>query len=87
MPNCVAPGAALDRFGRLIELRRRQCLDLGRWWAQMQALPADDAARQRLVSAVRGEMSPLCDSAEALEDLKIARDYIRMLQGGQGNAH
>lgn len=50
----VAPGAALDRLGRIVELRRRQCLDLGRWWDAQAALPLDAAARQRLVSAVRG---------------------------------
>ena len=35
-------------------MRRRQCLDLDRWWDAQAALPADAAARQRLVSAVRG---------------------------------
>ncbi len=50
----VAPGAALDRLGRVIEVRRRQCLDLGRWWDAQAALPTDAAARARLVSAVRG---------------------------------
>jgi hypothetical protein len=49
----VAPGAALDRLGRVVEVRRRQCLDLGRWWDAQAALPADAVARQRLVSAVR----------------------------------
>lgn len=49
----VAPGAALDRLGRVIEVRRRQCLDLGRWWDAVTALPVDAAARQRLTSAVR----------------------------------
>ena len=33
------------------------------------------------VSAVKGEMAPMTDSAEALEDLKVAREYIRLLRG------
>ncbi len=46
-------------------------------------LPWIHAMRQQafnFVSAVRGEMPPMCDSVEALEDLKIARDYIRMTE-------
>jgi hypothetical protein len=31
--------------------------------------------------AVRGEMKPLCDSVEALEDLKVAREYLRLWKG------
>jgi hypothetical protein len=30
------------------------------------------------VSAIRGEIRPPCEAAEALEDLKVARDYIRL---------
>lgn len=33
------------------------------------------------VAAVRGEMKPLCDAQEALEDLLVARDYIKLLKG------
>jgi len=33
------------------------------------------------ISAIRGEMPPMCDAAEALEDLRVARDYIRLLTG------
>jgi predicted dehydrogenase len=31
------------------------------------------------VAAVKGEMPPLCGAEEALEDLKVAREYIRLL--------
>jgi predicted dehydrogenase len=44
-------------------------------------LPWVHAMRQQainFVKAVRGEAKPLCESAEALEDLKIARQYIRL---------
>jgi hypothetical protein len=34
------------------------------------------------VAAVRGERQPMCEAAEALEDLRVARDYIRLLTGG-----
>jgi len=33
------------------------------------------------VAAIRGEMKPLCDAQEALEDLLVARDYIKLLKG------
>jgi predicted dehydrogenase len=44
-------------------------------------LPWVHAMRQQAVNfvrSVRGEIKPLCDSVEALEDLKIAREYIRL---------
>jgi predicted dehydrogenase len=47
-------------------------------------LPAVGAMRQQasnFLAAIRGEMAPMCEPAEALEDLKIARDYIRLLTG------
>jgi hypothetical protein len=30
-------------------------------------------------AAVRGERKPLCEAREALEDLRVARAYIRLL--------
>jgi hypothetical protein len=33
------------------------------------------------VAALRGEIQPLCEAEEALEDLKVAREYIRLLCG------
>ena len=33
------------------------------------------------VAAVRGERAPLCEAAEALEDLRVARAYIGLLTG------
>lgn len=47
-------------------------------------LPWVHAMRQQafnFVAAVRGERAPMCDSVEAIEDLKVARDYIRLLTG------
>jgi predicted dehydrogenase len=47
-------------------------------------LPSVHAMRQQainFVSAIRGESRPPCEAAEALEDLKVARDYIRLAQG------
>ncbi|HLK13325.1 MAG TPA: Gfo/Idh/MocA family oxidoreductase [Fimbriimonadaceae bacterium] len=37
------------------------------------------AQAEAFVAAVRGERNPPCEAAEALEDLRIARDYIRLL--------
>lgn len=33
------------------------------------------------LDAIRGEKTPLCEAPEALEDLRIAREYIRLLKG------
>ena len=44
-------------------------------------LPWVGAMRQQAIhflKAIRGEMPPTCTAAEALEDLKLAREYIRM---------
>ena len=44
-------------------------------------LPWVGAMRQQaanFVAALRGRMEPLCTAEEALEDLKVARDYIRL---------
>ena len=44
-------------------------------------LPWVHAMRQQAINFVKvcqGEMTPPCDAAEAVEDLKVARDYIRM---------
>jgi hypothetical protein len=46
-------------------------------------LPPVHAMQQQatnFLAAVRGESTPLCEAAEALEDLKIARDYLRLWQ-------
>lgn len=51
------------------------------------SLPWVHAMRQQALNFVkvcRGEMKPPCDAAEAVEDLKIAREYIRMYNGMQG---
>jgi predicted dehydrogenase len=47
-------------------------------------LPWIHAMRQQamnFVAAIKGEAQPPCQAAEALEDLKIAREYIRLLTG------
>ena len=47
-------------------------------------LPWVHAMRQQainFISAVKGERKPMCDAEEALEDLKVAREYIRLQRG------
>ena len=47
-------------------------------------LPWIHAMRQQamnFIAAIRGEMEPPCEAAEALEDLRVARAYIRLLRG------
>jgi predicted dehydrogenase len=47
-------------------------------------LPWVHAMKQQaanFVAAIRGERKPPCEAAEALEDLKIAREYIRLWKG------
>jgi hypothetical protein len=43
--------------------------------------PNPTFAAINFVKVCRGEMAPPCAAAEAVEDLKIARDYIRMWKG------
>ena len=48
------------------------------------ALPPVASMKQQAINfikVIRGEMPPPCDSAEALEDLRVARDYIQLLTG------
>ena len=50
---------------------------------EVPQLPWVHAMRQQavnFVSAIRGGGKPLCDAAEALEDLKVAQDYISLLR-------
>ena len=47
-------------------------------------LPWIHAMRQQainFVAAIRGEMKPLCEAEEALEDLQTAWEYLRVLKG------
>lgn len=46
----VTPGLALDRYGRLIELRRSQCLNAADWLAHKAAQP--EAQRQPVLDAL-----------------------------------
>jgi hypothetical protein len=49
-------------------------------------MPWVHAMRQQAVNfvrALRGEAKPLCEAAEALEDLKVAREYIRLKEVAQ----
>jgi predicted dehydrogenase len=44
-------------------------------------LPWDHAMRMQarnFIAAIRGERKPPCDAFEAIEDLKVARDYLRL---------
>ncbi len=50
---------------------------------EIPVMPNRSAMRQQamnFIAAVRGERSAPCESKEALEDLKLARDYIRLMQ-------
>jgi predicted dehydrogenase len=47
-------------------------------------MPWVHAMRQQatnFIRAIRGEIKPLCDAAEALEDLKVARQYLKLWKG------
>lgn len=46
-------------------------------------LPSVHAMRQQAINftrAIKGDMAPLCQAPEALEDLRVARDYLRLLR-------
>ena len=71
---------ALNRPGRITLFRDPEG---GRPETLTPQLPWVHAMRQQamnFVAAIRGERPPPCEAAEALEDLKIAREYIRMLR-------
>lgn len=53
----VAPGLALDRLGRLIEIRRTQCIHIARWLAERQAAAASSLARAAVIDAVREDVA------------------------------
>ena len=47
-------------------------------------LPWVHAMRQQAINfvrAIKGEIKPLCGAEEALEDLKVAREYLRLWKG------
>ena len=50
-------------------------------------LPWVHAHRQQAINfirAIQGEMQPMCDSVEALEDLRVAREYLRVWHASRG---
>ena len=52
--------------------------------AVVPQLPWVHAMRQQainFVAAVKGKAKPPCEALEALEDLRVARDYVRLLNG------
>ena len=49
--------------------------------SQMPWIHAMRQQAMNFVRAIKGEIKPLCDAAEALEDLKVAREYIRLWTG------
>ncbi len=73
---------ASNRLGRVEILR-----DPGNGatpWISSPQLPWVHAMRQQAVNflrAIRGEAEPPCAAEEALQDLKVAREYIRLLKG------
>lgn len=73
---------ACNRAGRVVIYR-----DPGAGETPLRAeptLPWVHAMRQQtrnFIAAVRGEMAPMTTAAEALEDLKVAREYIRLKTG------
>ncbi|MBK6850908.1 MAG: hypothetical protein IPG93_04645 [Burkholderiales bacterium] len=52
----VAPGVALDRLGRLIEIRRTQCIHITRWLAERDAKRANSLDRIAVIDAVREDV-------------------------------
>ena len=50
----------------------------------MPQLPWVHAMRQQAINyikAIKGQITPPCEAEEALQDLKVAREYIRLLAG------
>jgi hypothetical protein len=72
----------LNRAGR-VEVRR----DPGQGATPetiVPSLPAIHAMRQQamnFVRAIKGQGRPPCEAAEALQDLEVAREYLRLWRG------
>jgi predicted dehydrogenase len=47
---------------------------------QMPPVHAMRRQAENFVAAIRGEIEPRCEAAEALEDLRVARQYLHLLQ-------
>ncbi|MBI3945466.1 MAG: Gfo/Idh/MocA family oxidoreductase [Armatimonadetes bacterium] len=78
----LPPPLASNRPGRLEILRDPG--DGATPQTLVPALPSVHAMRQQaihFIKAIRGEMRPPCEAAEALEDLRVAREYIRRVRG------
>lgn len=70
----VAPGLALDRLGRLIELRHLSCLDLGLWVDQQAQDPLSAA---RLDTGIRPPgPDPIRDDPASGDPIAIPTDHV-----------
>jgi predicted dehydrogenase len=75
---------ASNRPGRVEMLR-----DPGEATTPMTCVPslpwvhAERQQAENFLAAIRGEAEPPCQAPEALEDLLVARDYMRQLQGAR----
>ena len=49
---------------------------------QMPWIHAMKQQATNFLSAIRGEMAPMCVAQDALKDLQVARDYIRLVRNG-----
>ena len=87
---CTKIPAAIDAIADLTELHRAgkvtiykdtgegtpmECSPTLPWISAMQNQAAN------FVKAIKGEKKPPCEAAEAMEDLKVAREYLRLLLG------
>ena len=52
-----------------------------RYEPQLPWIHAEKAQAMNFLAAIRGEKQPPCQAAEAAEDLRIARDYLRLWKG------
>ena len=53
-------------------------------WTQKTTVTEVLAMRQQAINfirAVKGEIKPLCEAAEALEDLRVARQFLKLYKG------
>jgi predicted dehydrogenase len=52
-----------------------------RYEPQLPWIHAEKAQAMNFLAAIRGEKKPPCEAAEAAEDLRIAREYLRLWKG------
>jgi hypothetical protein len=80
----MAAKAEIDRLKQTGELGKLSRVEIttakGTFSPPMPPVHAMRQQALNFLAAIRGEIKPMCEAREAVEDLRIARDHIRLLE-------